>query len=111
MSRLLVVLVLVASPVLARSARAQVSCTQVGGSTFCDNGQTFMGSGNTTFDNRGNSWTTAGPSTFGNAGDTYVRSGSTTFDNRGNSWTQVGGSTFGSNGTSCTRVGNQLFCD
>src|SRR6266550_8886345 len=36
-------------------AAAQIGCQQIGGQTFCNNGQTFSTYGNQTYDNRGNS--------------------------------------------------------
>jgi hypothetical protein len=37
-------------------ATAQVSCWSAGTSTYCSNGQEFHRHGNTTYDNRGNTW-------------------------------------------------------
>jgi hypothetical protein len=77
----LVILALGAAALSFHSAQAQVSCQNVGATTFCGNGQTFQ------------------------------HMGSTTFDNYGNLWQHTGNTIFGSDGTSCTRIGTAIVCN
>jgi hypothetical protein len=84
---------LIISLSLSTVANAQVSCEQVGNSTYCDDGQHFQ-------HNQGNSSQHQGNFPYGSDGSTYLR-----YNNFPD-----GNFTYGSNGAPCQRIGHFTYC-
>ncbi|HHK6005423.1 TPA: hypothetical protein ACQWGN_001451 [Neisseria subflava] len=55
-------------------------------------------------------YTQIGNTTYGNDGSSYTRIGNTTYGNDGSSYTTIGNTTYGSDGSSCTQIGSQIYC-
>lgn len=107
-------------------AAAQVSCSTVGGTTFCSDGSSSRQVGGSTFYSDGSSSRQVGGSTFYSDGRSSRQTGGSTFYSDGTTSRQMGGSTIFStpapgakreNGTTypggvstCRTIGTSLYC-
>ena len=61
-------------------------CSTFGATTRCSDGTTYIKSGKTTRDNKGNSWRSDGKRVYGPNGNIIINNDKEIRDNRGNSW-------------------------
>lgn len=70
---------------------------------------TYRQVGNTTYDDRGNSWRTIGNVTYGSDGTTYRRNGNFIYSSEGTNYQRIGNTVYGSDGSSSTKIGNTTY--
>lgn len=85
------------------------SCTQIGNTTYCDDGTSYNQIGNTIYGSDGSSYNQIGNTTYGNDGSSCNQIGNTTYCSDGTSYNQIGNTIYGSDGSSYNQIGNTTY--